>query len=53
MLIGIKAEKLKVMEEQGEKLLHNIIVGIYDKSLTKNGEYRALIGMWVIGDGLY
>ena len=28
--------------------LQNVIIGIYDKSLTKRGEYRALIGLELI-----
>ena len=43
MLIGIKADQVKVLSEEDEKILDNIIIGIYDKSLTKRGEYRALI----------
>ena len=34
----------KVKEDVNEKY-KNIIIGIYDKSLTKRGEYRALIGI--------
>ena len=45
MLIGIKAEYLKIKQEEKEELKENIIVGIYNKSLTKRGEYRALIGV--------
>ena len=52
MLIGIKPEYLKIIkkeeidEEQEEKMeITNVILGIYDKSLTKKGEYRALMGM--------
>ena len=45
MLIGIKAEYLKIKQEEKEEIKENIIVGIYNKSLTKKGEYRALIGV--------
>ncbi len=44
MLIGIKPEKLEVINEQTEEK-NNAIIGIYNKSLTKHGEYKALIGM--------
>lgn len=44
MLVGIKPEKLEVIEEQ-TKEEKNAIIGIYNKSLTKRGEYQALIGM--------
>lgn len=47
MLIGIKADYIKIKdnEENKEEKKENIIVGIYNKSLTKRGEYRALIGI--------
>lgn len=44
MLLGIKPEYLKVIREE-EIVTTNVIIGIYNKSLTKNGEYRALMGM--------
>lgn len=47
MLLGIKAKKLIIVkgEEKEKNEKENIILGIYDKSLTKKGEYRAIIGM--------
>ena len=47
MLLGIKAKKLTIIkgEEKDKVEKENIILGIYDKSLTKKGEYRAIIGM--------
>lgn len=45
MLIGIKPEKLEVINEQSEEERNSAIIGIYSKSLTKRGEYNALIGL--------
>ena len=45
MLLGIKPEYLKIITEEPEKTQKNVIIGIYNKSLTKRGEYRALMGM--------
>ena len=45
MLVGIKADKIKIVQEEQENEYENIIIGIYNKSLTKRGEYRALIGL--------
>lgn len=45
MLIGIKADYLKIISEEEIKEENSIIIGIYNKSLTKKGEYRAIIGM--------
>ena len=48
MLLGIKPEYIELLrEEDGEiekKRKENIIIGIYNKSLTRNGEYKALVG---------
>ena len=45
MLIGIKPEYVKIITEEQEEIRKNVIVGIYNKSLTKKGEYRALMGI--------
>ena len=45
MLLGIKPENLEVINEQTEEEKDNAIIGIYNKSLTKRGEYKALIGI--------
>ncbi len=45
MLLGIKPEYLKIIEDGEVKNVKNVIIGIYNKSLTKRGEYRALIGI--------
>lgn len=45
MLIGIKPEYVIIKNEDNENKIDNVIIGIYNKSLTKKGEYRALIGI--------
>ena len=46
MLLGIKPEYVVIKDENDEeKKLNEIIIGIYNKSLTKRGEYRALMGI--------
>lgn len=45
MLLGIKADGIQIIKEEEIKLMKNVIIGIYDKSLTKRGEYRALVGI--------
>ena len=37
-----------IENEEEKKISQNVIIGIYDKSLTKRGEYRALIGLELI-----
>lgn len=45
MLLGIKSDEIEVLKEDENKIIKNAIIGIYDKSLTKRGEYRALVGI--------
>ena len=45
MLLGIKADGIEIKDEDEEKKVDNVIIGIYNKSLTKRGEYRALLGI--------
>ena len=45
MLVGIKISEIVVKSEDEEKKTSNIIIGIYERSLTKRGEYRALVGV--------
>lgn len=48
MLIGIKPEYIKVKQEEQEEIKKDVIIGIYDKQLTKKGDYRALMGIELI-----
>jgi len=49
MLLGITADEVKITEDFEEyKKIEKVILGIYDKSLTKRGEYRALLGIDLI-----
>lgn len=48
MLIGIKAEEFIIKSDDESKRKENIIIGIYNKSLTKRGEYRALVGIELV-----
>ena len=48
MLIGIKGDDVKIIKEDEIQLKNNVIIGIYNKPLTKRGEYRALIGIELI-----
>lgn len=48
MLIGTKVDKILINFDEEIINVPNIIVGIYNKSLTKNGAYNALIGLDVL-----
>lgn len=45
MLLGIKPQYIKIINEEEIKTKENVILGIYQQSLTKKGEYQAIIGM--------
>lgn len=45
MLLGIKPEYVMLQKEEEIIKNENIIIGMYNKSLTKKGEYRALVGL--------
>ena len=40
---GIKADKVEIEKEEENIEKENIIIGIYNKSLTKRGEYLTLV----------
>ena len=48
MLLGIKGEDLTVYLKDETKKIEKVIIGIYNKSLTKQGEYRSLLGLEVL-----
>ena len=48
MLLGIRVNEINVETEDENKISKNVIIGIYNQSLTKSGEYRALIGIELI-----
>ena len=48
MLLGIKADEIVVEKEEENKISKNVIIGVYERSLTKRGEYRALVGLDLI-----
>ena len=48
MLLGIRVNEINVETEEENKISNNVIIGIYNQSLTKRGEYRALIGIELI-----
>ena len=48
MLIGIRPDYIEIIEGENVKRIDDIIIGIYNKSLTKDGKYRALMGIEII-----
>ena len=48
LLLGFIADEVIVRTESNEKKLNQIIVGIYDKYISKSGAYTGLIGLDII-----
>lgn len=48
ILLGFIADKVMIKTEENETELINIIIGIYEKSLTRNGAYTGLVGIDII-----
>ena len=45
MLIGVKGKNLIVNINEEIKKIDKVIIGIYNRPLTKNGEYQGLLGL--------
>lgn len=43
MLIGFRPDYIEIGSEDGKKGINNVIVGIYNKALSRNEKYRALL----------
>lgn len=48
MLLGLKADGLEIELDDETKNIDKIIIGIYNKNLSKKGNYSALLGIDVI-----
>ena len=45
MLLGIKADSITINYDDEEIQNNNIIIGLYDKKLSKTDKYTSLIGI--------
>lgn len=45
MLLGFKANKVEINYEENIETINNVIIGIYENSLSKKNQYSALIGL--------
>ncbi len=48
MLLGLKPKSLKIEYLEEVKNVEKVIIGLYNKKLSKNSEYKALIGANII-----
>ena len=51
LLLGIKADSVNIILDEKIENVNNAIIGIYDKSFTKNGTYTAIIGLDMLEGG--
>ena len=45
MMIGIKPDYIRIFEEDNETVITDVIIGIYQDKLSKNGAYNGLMGL--------
>lgn len=50
MLLGFKPDFAEVEIDGVNRKLENIVIGIYDKSITKNQEYTGLVGLDILDE---
>lgn len=50
MLIGIRVQKVKINFKDVESSIDDVVIGIYNKKLTKENKYNALIGIDLLGE---
>lgn len=48
LLLGIKVDKICVTNSDDEQVETNAIIAIYEKTLSKNGTYSALVGLDIL-----
>lgn len=48
LLLGFKVDKITIKREENESQINDVIVGIYNYELSKNGRYSALVGLDII-----
>ncbi|MCX7922357.1 MAG: sigma-E processing peptidase SpoIIGA [Clostridia bacterium] len=49
MLIGFKPDYIEIGESEEKKGVNDVIVGIYNRALSKNERYKALLGPELVG----
>lgn len=51
LLLGIKSDCINIEIDEKIEQINNVIIGIYDKSFTKNGTYSAIFGIDILEGG--
>ena len=45
MIIGMKPDYIKIYDDENVKIIKKVIIGIYDKKISRNNKYSGLIGL--------
>lgn len=48
MLIGFKPDEVSIYLDEIEMARNDIIIGIYNKAISKNGGYAGLVGLEIL-----
>ena len=48
MLVGIKVDYINILIDETSKKMKDVIIGIYNKKITKNDEYSAIFGLDIL-----
>lgn len=51
ILLGFRPDKLKIVFQQEEKDMTNVLIGIYNETFTKNSLYTSLVGIDILEGG--
>ena len=45
MIIGMKPDYIKIYDDENVKIIKKVIIGIYDKKISRNNKYSGLMGL--------
>ena len=51
LLLGVRSDSVNIILDEVSETISNAIIGIYDKSFTKNGAYSAIFGLDMLEGG--
>lgn len=51
LLLGIRSDKVIIKTDETNEVVNNVIIGVYEKSFTKNGAYSAIFGLDMLEGG--
>ena len=52
IIVGIKLDYIKIYEEDNELIRNDVIAGVSNQTLSKNGSYLGLIGLQLLNNDM-